>query len=740
MGYSAMGRFSLKNSLLASSCLSAALAFGNLAGAAELAEAPETVTVTATRTAAALQDVPATVNVITAREIEDNLVTDIKDLVQFEPGVAVRFSPARFSAAGSSTGRDGASGFNIRGLEGNRVLMVVDGVRVPDAFSFGAQATGRGDYTDLALLKTVEILRGPASALYGSDGVAGVVNFITKDPGDLIGDAKSFYAQARTAYDSSDNGWSNGVLGATKWDSWSFLASYERRDGHAQENQGVNTSANTDRTAAIPQDTESNALLAKLVFAPSADNRFRLTYDHYDSHTDSNVLSAIAKPPLAASSTLGLTAEDDTRRDRIMFDHRVTSGDGFVQDASWAAYYQTSANTQFSAEDRNISADRTRLNTFDNRIIGLSAQLGSSVQTGRVRHRLVYGGEVSFTKQEGVRDGTVPPIGETYPTRAFPTTNYTLAGFYLQDEIGLLDETLVLYPAVRLDYYKLTPKPDALLPGFTPSKRDGNRVSPKFGAVYKLTDEVNAFVNYARGFKAPTPSQVNNFFTNPVMFYTSLPNPNLRPETSEGWDAGVRFNNDMIAAELAGFMSWYRDFIDQVQVSGNFTPTSPGVFQFTNVGKAKIQGVEAKAKVALGAGFAVNGAMSYARGDASTAGVRAPLNTVEPFKLVGGVSYRTLDDRFGGQLVATYSAGKKDTRVLQNCTGPCYTPPGFTVLDLTAFWNATDWAVVRAGVFNLADEKYWWWSDVRGIAASSATLDAYTQPGRNVRASLTLKY
>jgi hemoglobin/transferrin/lactoferrin receptor protein len=696
--------------------------------------------VTATRTEAAPENVPATVSVITSQVIDENLVTNIKDLVQFEPGVAVRTNPPRFTAAGAATGRDGNSGFNIRGLEGNRVLTVVDGVRLPDAFSFGAQSVGRGDYADVSLLKSVEILRGPGSALYGSDGLAGIVSFTTKDPLDFLKGEKSTYIEANTSYDSADENWAKGALGAFKAGNWSFLASFQRRDGHEQETKGTNTSANTDRTAAIPQDTESNAGLAKLVFTPSEENRFRLTYDHFNSATGSNVLSAIAKPPLAATSTLSLLARDTLRRDRIMLDHKFEGELGFIHEASWSIYYQDSATVQYSAEDRNTAVDRTRLNTFNNRIIGLTAQLGSFAQTGDVSHHFVYGGDVSFTRQSGVRDGTVPPVGETFPTRAFPTTNYTLGGVYIQDEIGVFNDRLTLYPALRLDYYDLKPKADALLPGFTPSPQSDTHVSPKVGAVFKVTEEVRLFANYARGFKAPAPSQVNNFFANQVQFYMSLPNSNLRPETSEGIDGGIRFNNERIAAEVSGFYSRYRNFIDQIQVSGTFTPTNPGIFQYQNVGTAKISGIEGKLKVEVGAGFAVNGALSYAHGDTTTGGVTSPLNTVEPFKIVGGLNYRDPSGLFGGQFVATHSAGKSASRVMQTCTPSCFTPPGFTVLDLTAFWNVTEWATVRAGVFNLTDKKYWWWSDVRGVASTSTVVDAYTQPGRNVRASLTVKF
>src|SRR3546814_10509902 len=106
----------------------------------------------------------------------DTLVPYTTLFRSFEPGVSVQRQPARFGAALGATGRAGNESFNIRGIGGNRVLIQVDGVRVPDGFSFGAQASGRGDYVDLGLIKSVEILRGPSSALYGSDGLAGAVS------------------------------------------------------------------------------------------------------------------------------------------------------------------------------------------------------------------------------------------------------------------------------------------------------------------------------------------------------------------------------------------------------------------------------------------------------------------------------------------------------------------------------------------------------------------------------------
>jgi hemoglobin/transferrin/lactoferrin receptor protein len=144
------------------------------------------VTVTSTRTEQDVSDVANTVTVIPAQKLERENASDIKDALRYEPGVSVRNQPSRFQAAGAATGRSGNEGINIRGLEGNQVLLQVDGVRLPNFFTFGAQAAGRGDYIDIEAFKTIEVLRGPASTLYGSDGLAGAVSFITKDPRDLL--------------------------------------------------------------------------------------------------------------------------------------------------------------------------------------------------------------------------------------------------------------------------------------------------------------------------------------------------------------------------------------------------------------------------------------------------------------------------------------------------------------------------------------------------------------------------
>jgi hemoglobin/transferrin/lactoferrin receptor protein len=722
----------------------------------------EKVTVTATRQKRRTDEVPATVTVITDKEIEDNMATDVKDLVRFEPGVSVRTNPVRFSAALSGVGRDGNSGFNIRGLEGNRVLIQIDGIRVPDAFSFGPQVVGRGDYLDLDIIKSVEILRGPASALYGSDGVAGAVSFVTKDPDDFLDEGEFFGGRARVAYSSADDSWSEGVVAATQTESgkWQGMLAYTRRDAQETENQGENEAEGSARTAPNPSDIESNNVFAKLVYAPSETDRVRLTYEYYDRFMTTNALSARgpASPPFVPNAVLNVQGEDETTRDRVALDGRH-EGDGFISNAFWAVYYQSATTREFTFEDRSPGADRTREGLFDNSVFGGVVELQSSFDIGGLENNLVYGADYSVTEQEGLRLGTVPTPPDVFPNRPFPKTDFTFFGAFIQDEISLFDGKLKLYPAVRFDSFEVDPEPSTQYLGAIAAQEDSH-VTPKFGAVFWPVNQFGLFANYAQGFKAPAPSQVNNGFANVVQDYESIPNPNLKPETSETFEGGARIRDidvfgGTLAASATAFRAEYEDFIDQVcvdttvaacAIDGN-PATGTTTFQYVNLSGAEISGFEARADIRWDSGFALTAAFSTAEGTQILNGVESPLNTIDPWKVVAGVRYDDADGNFGGQLIVTHAAEKDQSDItLGTCTNslgapvPCFTPDAFTIVDMTAYWNITEQATLRVGVFNVLDEKYAWWSDARGLPSTSPITDAYTQPGRNASASLIFRF
>ena len=142
------------------------------------AESPSTslnqVVVSGARSEQLRDDLPMSIDVLTDSDLLDKQVGNIKDLVKDYPNVSVKRAPARFTVtgAGNSTGREANAGFNIRGIGGNRVLMLIDGTRVPSSYVNGNNAFGR-DALSLDLVKRVELVRGPSSVLYGSSDLSG---------------------------------------------------------------------------------------------------------------------------------------------------------------------------------------------------------------------------------------------------------------------------------------------------------------------------------------------------------------------------------------------------------------------------------------------------------------------------------------------------------------------------------------------------------------------------------------
>jgi hemoglobin/transferrin/lactoferrin receptor protein len=159
-----------------------------------------------------------------------------------------------------------------------------------------------------------------------------------------------------------------------------------------------------------------------------------------------------------------------------------------------------------------------------------------------------------------------------------------------------------------------------------------------------------------------------------------------------------------------------------------------------NLQNVRIRGVEARGHVGLPAGFAFSASAAYSRGEYDSEGVQAPLESIDPWKVVAGVDWKSTSGRLGTQLNTTYVHGKEPARAGVTCTPSCFLSPAFTLVDLIGWWRITDALTVRGGVFNVTDQKYWWWSDVRGLASNSPARDGYSQPGRNITVSLSYRF
>ncbi len=702
------------------------------------------VVVTATRTARAIVDVPNTVDVISRERMDELLARDLKDLFRYEPGVTVTGSYGRF----------GIGDIRIRGLGGNRVRILTDGVPVSDGFAIGNFSNANRNFVDLDTLKRVEVVRGPSSALYGSDALGGVVSFVTRDPGDYLVPGEDAHLGFKLGAESDWDGLFAGATAALGGERWSGLVAVGHRQGRETRNMGDSDGIGAARTTPNPQRRDGRSVLAKLVFEPEAGRRFRLTLDGNEASADTDMPSMRGMQGFTGANNLAVSADDHQTRARVALAHEVDVLDWvFADSLDWQVYRQDSETTQDTVEER-ISASgvrerRDRSFNFDQRSYGLQANFHKAFVTGRAGHDLAWGIDALRQRTRQKRDGLVTDLAtgatsnamlpDVFPVRDFPPSTTTTYALYAQDEIVFGDGALRLVPGLRVDRYELRPRRDDIFaednPGVAVTELARTQVSPKLGAVWKPGGGWSLFAGYARGFRAPPYSDVNIGLTNVMFGYTAIANPGLRPETSDGFEAGIRFAGDAVYAGLTGYHNRYEDFIESFRFAG-FNDQGLMVFQSQNVSEARIYGAELKAGVDLGAmspawqGWTLRGGAAWARGDDRTADV--PLDSVDPATATLGLAYEA--KAWGAELAARLAAGK------DRVSDPAlYRTPGHGVFDVYVHWDFAPGLELHAGVRNIADRKYWAAGDLPLDMATSGVLDRFTSPGRSVAVSLSVE-
>ncbi len=720
----------------------------------------DTLVVSATRSERLLVQVPNVASVHDRETLDRRLARDIADLVRYEPGVSVT----------SSFGRFGLGGFRIRGLDGNRVRIELDGAPVPDAFSIGAFASAGRDVVDLDLLERVEILRGPSSALYGSDALAGVVAMRLRDPEGYLGQGQSVGFGASAGYDSRDTSrYLTGRLAAAAGD-WSLLLAINAGRGSEPRNRGDDDSPGATRTAPNPQDTERLGGLARMLFAPGDRQRFRLTLDGNRGRIDTDVQSARVTtsgfgPPV---QVLDLQGEDRRDRVRLAFDHEWQLAEGgWLDSLQWQVFTQWAETRQDTFERRapllggapGPETLRERRFDFEQRSDGLSWQGNRDLRLGETVHALTLGASVTRSRFTQQRDGlaTLPDgrqtnviIPDTFPVRDFPLSRTTEYGVFLQNEVSLNDGRFMLVPGLRYDRFSLSPQGDELFaarnPGIEPTGLRESRVSPRLGAIWRLDERWSLFANYAEGFRSPPYNDVNLGFTNLQFGYTALPNPDLRAETSRGFEAGLRVSGEAGFVALSGYQNRYRDFIQSLRSLG-FDPASGLlIFQSQNIGRAEIRGAELRAGLALEtltrvlAGFELDSALSWQRGTDRT--TDAPLASIDPLQLTLGLRRELPWASF--ELLGRFARGQ-DRLPDVPVQGPggavaAFAAPGHAVFDLFAAVPVGESARLRLGVFNVFDRRYWDSAALPLVAADADNMARFTQPGRSVSAGLQMRW
>ena len=692
------------------------------------------ITVEAAKVPTATTELASRVTLIDDDRIRSELAQNIDDLFRYEPGIDVADQGSRF----------GFSGINIRGIGGNRVKLEVDGIPIADAFSIGSFSNASRDFVEVENLRQVEIIRGPASATFGSDAIGGVVSFVTKGPRDILGE-RDLHFDLSAGFNSVNDGSTLGATFATQSGAVAAMLQANLRQGSER-----------DSGFADPLDDDSRSILARIDFGDANEGGLSVALENFlaesntqvDSLEGSQDFTAIFGFPYFVDTTL-VEGDDERERNRISIGQAWQSGSFGTDFLRWRAYYQESNTSQDTIEARSTliagapgSVVRNRRFDFEQDMLGLEVNAANAFKWGSTEHELAYGVEYEEADTAQIRAGTETDLltgdisnqvgPDLFPVRDFPVSETQRTGVYVQDRIDFGRFSLI--PGVRWDRYELTPKPDTIFadanPGIETVGISDDQFSPKLGALWQVTESSQVYAQYAEGFRAPPANDVNVGFTNLVFGYTTLPNPDLKSESSQGYELGFRFGGDTARWDLAVFTTRYDDFIESFQVVG-FDPVQQLLlFQSINVDEVEIKGAEFSAELTpavLPDGWRINVAAAYAEGENRQ--TNQPINSVAPFNGVIGVAFDDPSGRWGSSFVTRGAARQDD---LDTTDGELLSPAGYVVFDAFAYWRPSDRTRLRGGLYNLTDHAYTAYTDVQGIPADTANPQRFERPGRTI--------
>ncbi|MBK1700790.1 TonB-dependent receptor domain-containing protein [Thiococcus pfennigii] len=500
------------------------------AAAEPVAELPSLV-VTATLTERDLRDAPGSVTVITRKDLDATPARDVFDAVREAPGVTV-----------SGVGLSGRRVVNIRGLDSKHVLLLNDGRRVTATDEY----IGHSDYgyawVPLTDVERIEIVRGPLSALYGTDAMGGVINVITRPVGE------DWRGAVRVLGGLTDHGRGG--------DEYQLGASVS--GPLLDERLGLKFSALSARVddTALKSDPSLTELEGKDVLAATGS----LTFVPVPGH----------RIEIGA-----LGGEEERWRDT---DHR---GGPPIHTSSYDLYrsqYFASYRGEVGPASLALNAYRSRFDaknrTDDPAVPPTTRQnLLEDIIDGHVtlpileRHLVTVGGEY---REETLEHPALAGGEDTADNRAL----------FVQDEWSLLDD-LILTLGMRYDDQRFF----------------GSETSPRAYLVYHLGPQWTLRGGYGQGFKAPTLKQLSPEYSF-AGAHSFRGNPDLRPEHSDNYELGASYDGGRIAATLTLFRNDIDDLLANLCVE-NCDSRVGRVFEHINIDRARTQGVESSLALTL---------------------------------------------------------------------------------------------------------------------------------------------
>jgi len=707
---------------------------------------------------------------VTSQEFTRRGATDMGGIVRYEPLVN---APSMASGQGGLWDGSGYSGFNIRGLEGNRVSMDVDGIPMPDAAQRpdGTTMNGFGigrDYYEIENYRAVGIASGTTFAGRGNASIGGGVSFQTKSPSDYLGlSDRPYYIGYKAAYASVDESLAHTFTGAVGQGEFSALVVYTRRDGEERRSKGTGIKN--------PLDWESDSILSKFVWDNATDHKLEFTVEHFKRERD-----LIALNKIGGFYPDAPTQHSETERFTLNLKHTFVPVGGLpvFDQLSTMAYWQDAVNGDHTLARYTFGGNFNRdiKTKFNNDSVG--GKIDAIKRIGE-HHTLSYGLNYSEVKtnrpwrevRTSATTGAIIPANTGTKNR-MPSMKTEEFVAHLSDEItfNIGSRRATITPALRFDSVDVKPTDlSSYIVGVPAAKNEikaesDDFVTPSIAAEFELTEKLAVYGSYKRGNRLPRPVEKTGTYdsfsyTGSGAGYAIMGNPNLDKETSDSFELGLKGHPTTgITLQLSGFYTDYQNFIEYVPQPYdpiNYPTVSFGLYRPENVGDAKIYGVEGVVKADFGAwepalnGFSATLAAGRAQSsvDNKAVGIKGRLGSVGPFKGSLTLAYDAPSKRFGASLTGTRVNGQQQVGNILggSLTGNYFNVPSSTVLDLAAYWQINDYAALNAGVYNLTDKKHWDYYNARGLAApvtasQIAEVERYAQPGASFYVSLSIGF
>ncbi|MGA9770814.1 MAG: TonB-dependent receptor [Blastocatellia bacterium] len=634
----------------------------------------EKVTVTATRTESLTTDTPVPVSVIERSELERRTLNTIGDIFRYLPGTSV-------ANEGPFQVRP-----RIRGLDSNRVLILVDGDRLNNARTSTSNSGIEIGLVDVDEIERIEVARGSGSVLYGTDALAGTINIITRDT--LVRQSSGFrFGGGFNGFFSSNEAGRRGsahIEGSGSRFAFRVAQTLDRFDNyHSGPVPLADGSHDSSDKATEVQNSQYHGSNTQLVG--------RYFFD------DSNSLKAVYERRRAANigvpATVGVFTAffPFSNRDKVSLRY-----DGQNLSSNLA---RLSANVYYQKQDRNFSNILDvpaappffpGIHQFSETITKIGTAGFDAQSNWALRRNNVLTAGLSYFRDRD-RDSrfielfspdfsTFPPslIRSEDRSKSVPDSTFGNLSFFAQDEYQPT-QWLRLVGGVRVDHFNIDSErtPGFDLPVFfTPSqiedlnltgldqglKVDETAVSGDFGIVINPIKTVSVTARVGRSFREP--NLFERFFTD---FGSAagfvVGNPQLEPESGINFDTGIKFRTARFAGSFTYFNNTYTDFLTSEQAidrngvpitipTGGGQPPIP-VFRTVNLGRTRIQGVEVEfeAPLKVTGGFLVPfGNISYLHGDDIEND--EPLNFITPLKTVLGLRWQDGRDRFWSEYAA----------------------------------------------------------------------------------------